>query len=316
MISIPRSVDSAHSAFASLRVSSHPRKRGVLAVLCLALATMLCGAGQNALAQTAYFSGAQTVLSGGFNGPEDVAVDASGNVYVADTNNGGVDEILSSGGYTTKRTLVSDPDYFPVAVAVDGSGNVYFSDNYPPVVYLVELMAVNGSIPISATPSFLSHAIETLLDNTYDFPSGMAVDGSGNVYMPYYNYVLEYLASSGGETGWGGPFNRTIGLALDASGNIYVADRGNHAVYEILAVNGSVPASPTINTLASGFSFPWGVAVDASGNVYVADNGNNVVDEILAVNGSIPASPTILTLGSGFNQPAGLGRQRQSLRRR
>ena len=68
---------------------------------------------------------------------------------------------------------------------------------------------------------------------------------------------------------------------------------------EILAVNGSIPANPTINTLGSGFSDPGGLAVDGSGNVFVADPARHV-QEILAVNGSIPANPTINTLASGI----------------
>ena len=74
-------------------------------------------------------------------------------------------------------------------------------------------------------------------------------------------------------------------------------------VKEIAAVGGSIPASPTITTLGSGFSFPTGVAVDGSGNVFVADFGDNAVKEIVALSGSIPPSPTIATLGSGFLLP-------------
>ena len=65
----------------------------------------------------------------------------------------------------------------------------------------------------------------------------------------------------------------------------------------MLAVNGSIPASPTINTLGSGFSFPDGVAVDGSGNVFVADTGNSAVKEILAAGGYT----TVNTLGIVFN---------------
>jgi len=104
----------------------------------------------------------------------------------------------------------------------------------------------------------------------------------------------------------GSGFNNPIGIAVDGSGNIYIADNFNNAVKEILAVNGSIPASPTIRILGSGFNRPSGVALDSSGNVYVADTGNSAVKEILAVNGGIPASPAIVTLGSGFITPYGV----------
>jgi len=64
------------------------------------------------------------------------------------------------------------------------------------------------------------------------------------------------------------------GVAVDSSGNVYVADTGHNAVKEMLAVDGVIPASPTIVTLGSGFSVPNGVAVDGNGNVYVADTGD------------------------------------------
>jgi len=77
-------------------------------------------------------------------------------------------------------------------------------------------------------------------------------------------------------------------------------------VKEIVAVNGSIPASPTIKTLSSSFYYPAGVAVDGIGNVYLSDFGNNTVKKILAVNGTIPASPTIETLTTGVNAPYGV----------
>jgi sugar lactone lactonase YvrE len=95
-------------------------------------------------------------------------------------------------------------------------------------------------------------------------------------------------------------------VAIDGSGDIYFADMDGGAVYELQAVNGSIPASPTLTQLGSGFMAPLGMAVDGEGNVYVADIGKNAVKEILAVNGGIPALPTIVTLGSGFNNPDGV----------
>jgi sugar lactone lactonase YvrE len=103
----------------------------------------------------------------------------------------------------------------------------------------------------------------------------------------------------------GSGYDNPMGVAVDGRGNVYVGDETNGVVKEILAVDGTIPSSPTILTLGS-FSYPHGVAVDAAGNVYVADLRNNAVKEILAVNGSIPASPTIRTLGSGFSYPWGV----------
>ena len=86
---------------------------------------------------------------------------------------------------------------------------------------------------------------------------------------------------------------------MDALGNIYVADSGNHAVKEILAVNGIIPPSPTIVTLAANYCSPDGASFDSQGNLYFSDYCNAAVYEILAVNGSMPASPVVRTISSG-----------------
>ena len=66
-------------------------------------------------------------LGSGFSIPFGVAVDGAGNVFVADTGNGAVKEILAAGGYITINTLASGFNN-PTGVAVDGFGNVYVAD--------------------------------------------------------------------------------------------------------------------------------------------------------------------------------------------
>src|SRR6185437_7237112 len=77
---------------------------------------------------------------------------------------------------------------------------------------------------------------------------------------------------------------RPYGVAVDGSGNVFIGDTGNRAVFEILAVNGTIPSSPTIRTLGGGFSFggPVGLSLDGNGNVFVADRVNQAVYEIMA----------------------------------
>jgi sugar lactone lactonase YvrE len=96
-----------------------------------------------------------------------------------------------------------------------------------------------------------------------------------------------------------------VAVAVNASGDLFISDAefDFDKVWEVLAVNGSIPPSPTLNQMGSGFSAPQGIAVDANGDVFVADCTNHAVKEILAVNDSIPSSPTINTLGSGFSCP-------------
>jgi sugar lactone lactonase YvrE len=242
--------------------------------------------------------GTQTTLGSGFSLPSGTAVDGNGNVYVTETGDTAVKEILAASGYTTVRTL-SSVFVAPEGVAVDGSGNVYVADYGNGTVD--ELLAVNGSDQDFTTIRILSSG---------GSPVGVAVDSSGNVYVADRSgSVYDILAVAGAIPAnpssyfLGGGFSNPAGIAIDGSGNLYVTDSGNSAVYELLAAGGY----STVNTLGSGFRQPHGVSVDAAGDVFVGDTGNNAVKEMLAVNGSIPATnPTILTLGRGFNQPNGV----------
>ena len=236
--------------------------------------------------------------------PRGVAVDAAGNVYVADTFNSLVKEIVAVGGSIpgnpTTRTLGSGFSY-PMSLALDGAGNVYVADWGHHLVK--EMVAVGGSIPVSPTILTLGSGFST--------PQGVAVDGSGSVYVADYtaHSVSELVSVAGSIPAsptiltLGSGFVNPDSLAVDSAGNVYVVDNANNLVKEMVAVGGSIPATPTILTLGSGFISPGGVAVDSAGNVYVADTGNNLVKEMVAVRGSIPATPVILTLGSAFSNP-------------
>jgi sugar lactone lactonase YvrE len=92
---------------------------------------------------------------------------------------------------------------------------------------------------------------------------------------------------------------------LDDNGNLFVAYYGSGLIKEFMAVNGTIPASPTINILASGFKTADGIAVDHLGNVFVSEFLGSV-NEILAVNGAIPPSPKVVTFTTNFLGPRGL----------
>jgi large repetitive protein len=283
------------------------RTRFRAALLC-GLALLSVGARQAPAQTAAVFGGATSTLGSGFNRPGGLAVDSSGNVYVADSGNSAVKEIEAVGGIIpaspTIRTLGSGFGQ-PISVAVDGHGNVYVADlGNTAAVYEIE--AVGGVIP--ASPTILP------LGSGFSAPEGVAVDGSGNVYVadPGNNAVYEIEAVSGAIPAsptirkLGSGFSTPRGVAIDGSGNIYVADTGNNAVREIEAVGGAIPASPTILALGSGFSAPQGVAVDGSGNVYVGDSSHSAVKEIMAVSGVVSSASTVNIVGSGFSYPWGV----------
>jgi hypothetical protein len=105
-------------------------------------------------------------------------------------------------------------------------------------------------------------------------------------------------------------FNNLTSIKVDGLGNLYLSSVGSTsgagALYKVVAVNGSIPASPTIQTLSTAIGGPTGIAVDSSGNLYVSDQIRNAAFEIMAVNGSIPASPAILTLATGLLLPSNI----------
>jgi sugar lactone lactonase YvrE len=150
---------------------------------------------------------------------------------------------------------------------------------------------------VAFTPKFAGtrNGAVVLYDNNGNAIATAYLQGTG--VGPQINFL------PGIQSTLGSGFYNPMGVAVDGNGNVFVGDVSNGVVKEILAVNGTIPALPTILSLGS-FSDPHGVAVDGAGNVYVADPKNNTVSEILAVNGSIPVSPTIRTLGSGFYDPS------------
>src|SRR5579883_678131 len=189
------------------------------------------------------------LVSSGLSSPQGVAVDGSGNVYIADSFGDALKEYVAATG--TVQTLVSTGPSLFFGVALDSAGNVYIADaNSSSTVK--EYVAATGTLT-------------TLISTGLFAAFGVAVDGSGNVYIADYgdNTVKEYVAAKGTlttliSTGLLQP----TGVAVDSAGNVYIADRTN-VVKEYVAATG------TLTTLvSSGLSSPQGVAVDGSGNVY------------------------------------------------
>jgi sugar lactone lactonase YvrE len=253
-------------------------------------------------AQTAYFAGAVTTLGGSFLYPEGVAVDASGNVYVAEVDRNAVKEMPAGCASPSCVTTLGGLFGFngPDGVAVDGSGNVYVADH--------------GNSAVEEMPAGCAFAsCVTTLGGGFSYPFAVAVDGSGNVYvadntnavkeMPPGCTSTNYTSNLCTITTLGGGFLDPEGVAVDGSGNVYVADTYNNAVKEMPA--GCTSANYTnnlctITTLGGGFSYPNGVAVDGSGNVYVADSYANAVYKMPL---GCASSSCVTTVGAGFSDP-------------
>jgi sugar lactone lactonase YvrE len=240
--------------------------------------------------QVNFLPGTQnTVLSSGLKGPFGVAVDGSGNVYVADSSNYRIlKESPSSSGYTQSIFLVGG--YGPYGLAVDGSGNLYIAD-------------YNNSRVLKAVPSGTSYT-QTTIGSGLLHPYGVAVDGNGNVYIADTSNqrILKETLSLGGYTQSVVPtssLDDPYGVAVDANGNVYVADTWHNRVLKETWSAGNY----TETTIGSGLSGPGAVAVDGNGNVFIADPYNQRIVKETPAGGSYTQSTIAF---SGLSLPLGV----------
>jgi gliding motility-associated-like protein len=205
-------------------------------------------------------------IASGFNEPIDVAVDASGNIYVADYANGKVKKLPVAGG--TPITIASGLG--AIGIAVDASKNVYVTDANN---NKVKKIPAGGGQPIAIASGFLLGSI--------------AVDSTGNVYyISGGDGSLTKIPKNGGAPVkiLTGQFELG-GMAVDVAGNIYVINGSSSAIEKIPAGGGK----PVI--IASGFSQPGSLAIDAAGNIYVTDGGNGIKKIAAGSNVAVTISP-------------------------
>jgi sugar lactone lactonase YvrE len=247
-----------------------------------------------------------------FNNPAGVAVDGSGNVYVTDTLNNTLRMVAASG---LVSTLAGSPGTAgsidgtgsgalfqgPQGLAIDISGNLYVADTNNQTIR--KLVPSTGAVTTLAGLAGNSGSVDGLGSAArFNFPSGVAVDWSGNVYVADTgNHTIRTISPSGqvttlaGLAGYSGGadgtgsaarFNSPADLAVDSSGNVYVADTDNFTIREIASLTGAVNTlaglagtSGSTDGLGSAVRFfhPAGIAVDGSKNLYLADTDNDTI---------------------------------------
>jgi streptogramin lyase len=236
---------------------------------------------------------ALTFNGGGLNAPAGLALDAVGDVWVANASGNSVTELSNTGalltgaaGYTGNKNILGAQ-----GIAVDNAGNVWLADTLLSTVVKLSLSggAVQGSTSYSA--------------GGISGPMSLAIDSQNNVWVSNFagGSVTE-LNSQGVPVGAspltaGGLLQAPIGVAVDATGNVWIADNEAGDLVEFGNDQG----------LLSGAGYndgamlaPQAVALDASARAWIADNGNSAVSLFAANGGSLLAAPL---MGGGLSLP-------------
>jgi sugar lactone lactonase YvrE len=247
-----------------------------------------------------------TGAAASFNYPIGIAADASGNLYVGDQFNEKVRLVTPAGVVTTLAgngnwgsvdgTGTSATFYYPTGVTVDASGNIFVTDLGGNTIREVSPVGVVTTVAGTGGTGSLNGPAASA---TFSEPSGIAVDGSGNLYITDASNNKIRKISSGGTvstfagsgtmgsadgTGTAASFYYPYGIAIDGSGNLFVADSRNNKIRKItsagvvttFAGSGTAGAADGTGTSAT-LNYPAGIAIDSAGNLYIADNGNNEI---------------------------------------
>jgi sugar lactone lactonase YvrE len=279
------------------------------------------------------------------NGETRVAVDSLGNLYIADTGNNVVREVVFStgvistiagngtAGYLGDGSAATSAElHSPSGVAVDAAGNLYIADQLNNVIRMVT--ATTGVITTVAGNGTAGYAGDGGAATSAELnqPSYVALDSAGDLYIAdgMNNRIREVNAvtsiittvAGNGIAGYAGDgtaatsaeLNNPTSVAVDAVGYLYIADSGNNRVRKVntggmistLAGNGTAGyAGDGGAATAAELQYPTGIGLDNAGTVYIADSLNNVVRMVNPGTGNISTVAGNDTAGySGDNGPA------------
>jgi len=275
---------------------------------------------------------------------EIVVLDASGNIYISGDgchcvrkvtiSTGIITTIAGTGtaGNTGDGGLATSAKLnFPMGLALDASGNIYIADFYNMNIRKVTISTgIISTVAGNGTAGFSGDGGLATAAELY-YPFGIAVDGSGNIYIGDLknSRVRKVTASTGlistiagnGTAGYSGDgglaaaaeLNYLQIIILDAANNIYIADQENNRVRKIDATTGIITTIAGNGTggfagdgglaTAAELSYPTGLAFDKSGNLYIGDQNNKRVRKVTKSTGIIT---TVAGNGtSGFSGDGG-----------
>jgi sugar lactone lactonase YvrE len=208
-----------------------------------------------------------------FHNPAGIAIDASGNLFIADLANRSIRKITPAGVVSTIVTF-SNPSSAPSGVTVDVSGNIYVADRG---INMIEKISSSGVVSELAAAQVSS-------------PSDLAVDASGNVFvLDADNRRIRKVTQAGIVTTFAGSdtsqsydgiglastFTAAYGITIDPAGNLYVGDlcriRKITPLAVVTTIAGSDQGFADGPALSAQFYYPKGITMDAAGNLFIAD---------------------------------------------
>ena len=252
-------------------------------------------------------------------------MDASGNLYIADTANNRIRKVdtngiistlagrgpsyPSSGRYSGDGGMAITADLnWPTGVAVDASGNMYIADNQNQRIRMVNTSGIITTVAGNGGKTYSGDG-GAATNTSLNYPEGVALDALGNLYIADTgnsrirkvdtNGIITTVAGGSFGVDGGAATNASLNLpgclAFDSAGSLYIADQGNGRVRK-LDTNGIITtvAGNGIGTYAgdggaainASLYLPRAVNFDAFGNLYIADNGNSVIRKV-DINGII-----------------------------
>lgn len=258
---------------------------------------------------TGFTNGDTSVAS--FNLPDGVAVDAAGNIYVADSKNFAIRKITSGGIVTTFATT----DGIPFDLVFDASGNLYVSES----TYKILKITPAAQVSTFAGSGASAHADGTGTSASFKDPFTLAIDPAGNLYVS--DVTSFRMITSGGVVSTLPSFPQVdscYAVAVDNKSNIYEASRyavvkvSSTGVESFLAGSGKTGNADGTGSAAS-FGAIGEIRTDTAGNVYAADFYNNKIRMInpagvvttLAGTGAVGAMDGNSAIAT-FNSPIGL----------